>query len=255
MDMIGTTPIPLPELAGRFAWAFKWLLEMIGYDAWRRQIGGPLLGAMTQRLWRLWARLRTAFTRWQAGTLRPPRPRPSRAGAPAAVAPPDRLAGLPPGDWRLLKRLLPRDFGWLKRVMPNLMPYAHAFIDLVADAETQALVAAAPQVGRILRPLCHMLGLPLPEWLKLPKRVRVRKKDTSPRLIPRRRLTPREQAEAAMQRSLETGEPIDPAKLSSVAYGYVLHTPRDARCPPPEIGYARSRWPKAVRDADSKNPK
>ena len=250
MDMTGTTPTPLLELASRFAWAFKWLLEMIGYDAWRRQIGGPLLGAMTQRLWRLWTRLRTAFARWQAGTLRPPRPRPLRAGAPAAAAPADPLAGLPAGDWRLLKRLLPRDFGWLKRVMPNLLPYAHAFIDLVADAETQALVAAAPQVGRILRPLCHMLGLPLPEWLRLPKRVRVR---PPPREKRPPRLTPREQAEAAMRRSLATGEPIDPAKLSSVAYGYVLHWPRDGNCPPPEIGYARRRWPKAVRDAYSKN--
>jgi hypothetical protein len=56
-----------------------------------------------------------------------------------------------------------------------------------------------------------------------------------------------------MRRSLETGEPIDPAKLPPVAYGYVLHTPRDGPCPPPEIGYARSRWPTSVRDADSKN--
>jgi hypothetical protein len=34
-----------------------------------------------------------------------------------------------------------------------------------------------------------------------------------------------------MQRSLATGKPIDPGKLS-----------------PPEIGYARSRWPPKKRD-------
>jgi hypothetical protein len=70
----------------------------------------------------------------------------------------------------------------------------------------------------------------------------------------RRRLTPREQAEAAMQRSLATGEPIDPGKLSPVAYGYFLHPPRDGPCPPPEIGYGgRVRWLPRGHRSDSKN--
>jgi hypothetical protein len=43
---------------------------------------------------------------------------------------------------------------------------------LLADPDTQALVAAAPQAGRILRPLCHTIGVELPDWLKLPKRPR-----------------------------------------------------------------------------------
>ena len=42
------------------------------------------------------------------------------------------------------------------------------------------------------------------------------------------------------------GRPIDLTKLSAVAFGYVLHPPRDGNCPPPEIGYGgrRPRLPK-----------
>ena len=35
-----------------------------------------------------------------------------------------------------------------------------------------AFLAAVPRAGRLLRPLCHMLGVPLPEYLKLPPRPR-----------------------------------------------------------------------------------
>jgi hypothetical protein len=38
----------------------------------------------------------------------------------------------------------------------------------------KAIIATAPQVGRILRPLCHMFGPEAPAGLRLPKRVRKR---------------------------------------------------------------------------------
>jgi hypothetical protein len=47
--------------------------------------------------------------------------------------------------------------------------------------------------------------------------------------------------------SERTGKPIDPRKIGSVAYGYVLHWPRDGNCPPPEIGYG-GRWRKPPKD-------
>jgi hypothetical protein len=131
------------------------------------------------------------------------------------------------------------------------------------DPEMAEFFAAAPQVGRILRPLAHMIGAPLPAWLKLPKRVRVRKKDTSPRpsphsgegaygddnremIIPNRRLPAREQAEDAMRRSDASGKPIDVKKFTPEANGWFMHWPRDGNCPPPKIGYAgrRRRPPK-----------
>jgi hypothetical protein len=130
------------------------------------------------------------------------------------------------------------------------------FLPLLNDPEMQAIFERAPQVGRILRPWCRVFELEMPEWLKLPKRVRVRRKDASPRPTGsspvakphspqrgageekrRRRRTPREVAEDAIRRSEATGKPIDPRKIGAVPYGYTLHWPRDGNCPPPKIGY------------------
>ena len=40
----------------------------------------------------------------------------------------------------------------------------------LANPDTRALVEAAPQAGRILRPLCRGLNLTPPDWLRLPDR-------------------------------------------------------------------------------------
>src|SRR6185369_4326053 len=120
------------------------------------------------------------------------------------------------------------------------------------------------QIGRVLRPFCHILGLEVPVELRLPKRARVRKKDTPTPALPRlageganggchakrrRRRTPREVAADAIRESERTGKPIDPKKMGAVAFGYTLHWPRDGNCPPPEIGYGgrRRRPPKDYR--------
>ena len=124
------------------------------------------------------------------------------------------------------------------------------------DAEMRELHAAAPQVGRILRPLAHMIGAPLPEWLQLPKRRRDpglrraaawrRRDERSEMIVPNRRLPAKEQLEDASRRSDASGKPIDVTKLWPEAYGLLVHPPRDGNCPPPKIGYAgrRRRLPK-----------
>ena len=162
--------------------------------------------------------------------------------------------------------MLPRGLGWLLRRLPDGVQQMIAFHELLADAEMRAIIAAAPQVGRILRPFCDFLGLETPAELVLPKRVRVRRKDTLPRppgsgpgaSLPqsgegdgrrlRRPPDPREEAAAAMRRSEATGEPIDPRTLSPAAYGCVLHWPRDGNCPPPEIGYGGRAFPPLPKD-------
>jgi hypothetical protein len=40
--------------------------------------------------------------------------------------------------------------------------------------EMQAFAAEVPRVGRLLRPICSMVGMQVPEYLALPKRKRVR---------------------------------------------------------------------------------
>jgi hypothetical protein len=69
---------------------------------------------------------------------------------------------------------LPTRFGWLQKMVPAAHMGA-GYLDYMlqeTDSETRALVAAAPQAGRILRPLCRILGTPIPDWLALPKRPR-----------------------------------------------------------------------------------
>ena len=80
--------------------------------------------------------------------------------------------------------VLPRAFAWLHRLLPvSAPPLAGEVQSLLWNyPETREFVAACPQAGRILRPLCRMVGLKPPEWLTLPKRGR--KKDTSPRPSP-----------------------------------------------------------------------
>jgi hypothetical protein len=82
--------------------------------------------------------------------------------------------------------VLPRRFGWLKRLLPDIAHHMHAFQYVLNDPELKAMLAAAPQAGRILRAFCHVLGLELPPDLALPKRVRVREGNPSPLPSPTR---------------------------------------------------------------------
>jgi hypothetical protein len=225
-----------PSLADRFGYCMRWLATGIGIEQRRMGLGFALADAIGRRLSGLWTRLLRVFARLREGTLRPPRPRASRAGATAAEGAP--RPARPPS-------LLPRQFGWLKGLMPPIAHYMNAFISLLADAEMAAIVARAPQVGRILRPFCHLLGLPMPEYLKLPKRVRVRKRRTRPHRrvgCPRQPTTPPH----------VPPKPVDVTKLSPVAYGNIIHAECEAHpvgmWPPNRIGYARSRWPPKNRE-------
>ena len=66
-------------------------------------------------------------------------------------------------------RLMPSDFGWLCRLMPEGNVYATYLEDQMrTDAELAAVLVAAPQAGRLLRPVLWMMGRPVPEMLRLP---------------------------------------------------------------------------------------
>jgi hypothetical protein len=44
--------------------------------------------------------------------------------------------------------------------------------EMLDDPETAAQVADAPQLGSVLRPMCRMLAVKPPAWLRLPRRAR-----------------------------------------------------------------------------------
>jgi hypothetical protein len=61
--------------------------------------------------------------------------------------------------------LLPRKAGWLIPLVPEAAAAGSQLRHLLADPEMAALVEAAPQMGRLLRPLCRSLGVRLPPGL------------------------------------------------------------------------------------------
>ena len=136
--------------------------------------GQPVLVVMLvmDYLRRADARFARLFERFYAGTLalrlRKPGPRPKSAAVKLAAG--EMLPDKP--------KQLPRAFGWLcKLIRPDGYLYADRLRVLLADPETEKLLAAGPQAGRLLRPLCKMFGIK-DERLALPKRPRAAKPAT-----------------------------------------------------------------------------
>ena len=110
-----------------------------GTGAW---LAGPLMLLLWSRLRRTAERFARLAEKVRAGALPPPRRR-LRSPRPAQPPPP----------------LLPRGFAWLVRRLPQAASAASQLQHLLADPAMADLLAAAPQAGRLLRPLCQMLGV------------------------------------------------------------------------------------------------
>ena len=146
---------PLPRTPHeRFAAIIDLLCRTVAARIAGGRLAGPLILLIWRRLSRMGVRFAAIAARHEAGTLPAPRRRP-RAPRPARPRPPP---------------LLPRGVAWLLRLVPEAAGGASQLQHLLADAEMAALIAAAPQAGRILRPLCRMLGLRPPAVLALPPR-------------------------------------------------------------------------------------
>lgn len=154
----------------------------------------------------LWNRLSRIVQRFAAiaarvGAGKPPiRRRPSAAPVSPRQSPPPSLR--PHGT--------PRGFGWLLRLLgpaPNVAGAGWHLTLLLAEPEMVALLAVAPQVARVLRPLCRMLAVPFPP--------------ASPR---RRRIAP------ALSDTAALPEMPDPAVASTRA---VAHPPAPPDPPQP----------------------
>ena len=118
-------------------------------------LAGPMILLICGYLGRLRARCLRLAARIEAGRATPNCPTRPRA-RPARPRPPQPL---------------PRARGWLVRLVPEAASGGSHLRYLLAEPEMQALLAAAPQAGRLLRPLCRMLGVdPPPAIAKPPPR-------------------------------------------------------------------------------------
>ena len=99
-------------------------------------------------------RLERLVTLWQAGTLPPAAPARPRAPRPASAKP-----------------RLPRRQTWLVAAVGYpAAGYAYRLDIFLARPDSAEFFHAVPHAGRIIRPLCHMLGLTPPPELRLPPR-------------------------------------------------------------------------------------
>ena len=111
----------------------------------------PVLRLAYDRIGRAATRFQALFTRWQTNTLLTPRTSPaqSRQSTP--------------------KPYFPAGHAWLAGSTDHhVRGRASQLEHLIASPDMAEFLTAVPQAGRILRPLCHMLGINLPAVLLLP---------------------------------------------------------------------------------------
>ncbi len=176
---------PVVSAPARPIWAGPELRWIIAPHGDLPLLPGPIWTLVWLRLERTANRLTRLYDRWQANTL--PRPRPTPTKRPASLrTPPPQIPELPAPGMPLVEAppRLPRGRGWIIRRIPESGPSAGALHDLLQQPHTQDFVQAAPQAARLLRPLCHALGVDQPAWLQRPPRQSTIRKPRAPR--PRR---------------------------------------------------------------------
>jgi hypothetical protein len=141
--------------AAPFAILIEQLCGLIARHGHLRRLAGPLVVLIWGRVRNAATQIEATLARMQAGQLRrfPNRRPPSPPAAPRR---------------RPQRGPLPRKAAWLVALLPETAGCAAQMQTLLAGPEIPALLQAAPQLRRRLRPLCHMLGITLPPAPPLP---------------------------------------------------------------------------------------
>jgi hypothetical protein len=162
------TPTASPGLAETFGLIIGGLCKAAAVRMCADPSVRPPLLLIHAWLKRLVQRFAALIARVEAGTLRPPRP--GRHRAPAKNPP-----GKPRPRW-------PQNFAWLIKMLPyEAACFGSQLQHQFSQPEMMALLEAAPQAGRLLRPLCRMLAVELPPALRLPPRPPRPRKPKPPR--------------------------------------------------------------------------
>ena len=135
---------------------------------------------------RIRRRFITLYTRWTNGTLKPTRNRLRPTTTPESSLPPPPSAGGAGGGPTVLetqptpglpiKPKAPRKRGWVTQTAPPCAEAGGWLSYFLQREDMPAFLQAVLGAGRLLRPLCHMLGVQLPKYLKLPPRPRTPRK-------------------------------------------------------------------------------
>ena len=164
MNTSPATPFGLPDTAPELARRFAMIMAGLGALVARRFLRMPHLARFTLQLWTY---LNRAVRRFHHALTRPttPRARTNRAHV-ARVRPPR----------------LPSRRGWIVRELGwEAATYLSQLEALLAELATQTALADAPAAGRIVRPICRMLGVSAEAT---PKPVQATKPVTAPPACP-----------------------------------------------------------------------
>jgi len=156
--------IDLP-LTDRFSSLVKGLLTYVVHAVPTGWVEQPLLMLMWRQMRRMTYRFAAIMAQLEAGTL------PEPGSAPARPAP-ARPADAPPPPDKPRSLVLPRHVGWFIQIIAETSFWNDELKATLADPRMAEAVARAPHLGRTLRPLCRMLGVRVPAWLRLPRRPR-----------------------------------------------------------------------------------
>lgn len=152
-------PTTLPD---RFAYIINSLCRAAGQGGGKSLVTGALSILIWNRLQRMAVRFAAIVAAVQAGALPQTSRRrtPSRQRVNAPSTKPDGGLSARSRDGNLR---LPTAFAWLIRLVPGhqMAGCRSQFIHLLWTPEILALLAAAPQLGRLLRGMCRMLGIRL----------------------------------------------------------------------------------------------
>ncbi len=169
-----------PALAFRLTQIITGLCAAIALRAAKDAAFRPLVVRLWNALGRRARRFDRLAARIQAGRLTRRPAVPSQAPRPKRPPP-----ATPP---------LPRGFAWLVRRAQETAVYGCQLQALLSDPEMAPLLEAVPQAGRLLRPLCRMLGVrpgpTLAPAVVLPRRPR-RPRPARPKPEPSPDLRPR----------------------------------------------------------------
>jgi hypothetical protein len=168
-------PAPPINLSDRFRLSIVGLCGVLAVLASRQPAVSELLMLVWRRLRRMSVQFSALADRFRAGKLRVASAAPNRTACRAA----SRAPSSPPSA-----RLPSRPAGWLFRMMPEVdgdgyhvasyraqvAAFRSQLTYLLNDPETLALIEATPkQAARLLRPLCHLLGIEsVPALLRKP---------------------------------------------------------------------------------------
>ncbi|OYV89900.1 MAG: hypothetical protein B7Z57_10910 [Acidiphilium sp. 37-60-79] len=157
--MSGYPNAPAQSLTDRFTLILRLLQHILGNH--------PQSRAIEQNLkWAIWHRLIYFTRRFSALIANPPKPRPT----PPVIAS-EALCLLLPGY--------------------QVSGARSQLMHLLDDPDLIALLSENPSLGRVLRPMCHMLRISLPLHLKLARKPQKPRKPRAHRMKPERKSPPK----------------------------------------------------------------